>query len=396
LKVDARALIECVCSGKLETPHGALHFPVPQDGSYATNYIPLHPDGLRNQLRIGVLRILGGTPDFSKQPALDWEIKAAATPYDGIQELASQYDVTPLADVTNINVEAVAFNVAVIDASKSSVSGKSATVHVLLAKGLSPELVKLGYRFPGPTPTRASIIGQNMEWTEGDNHQRGIALLPVPDTSLVNCTVTYNEVAQNHWWLGDPARLQNPRRAVHEAFDNKLEVLEGILTKALRRGEDARNLETGVGWLLWMLGFSVAQLGGLPRTQDAADLIATTPSGHFAVIECTTGLLRADNKLNLLYARTQIVRRSLEASGHGHLRVLAIIVTSRSREDIKAEMEQAERLGIHVVTREELVEALTRTLRFPAADELYEQASRAASAAQAKYEAQPALPLKAP
>jgi hypothetical protein len=76
--------------------------------------------------------------------------------------------------------------------------------------------------------------------------------------------------------------------------------------------------------------------------------------------------------------------------------VLAIIVTSRSREDIKAEMEQAERLGIHVVTREELVEALTRTLRFPAADELYEQASRAASAAQAKYEAQPALPLKAP
>ena len=395
-KMDARALIGCLCSGTLETPHGPLRFPVSHEGSYTANYTPLHPDGLRRQARISVLRIVGGTPDFSKQPALDWELKAAAVPYDSLQELAFEYALAPSPDVTIINVEAIAFNVAGIDATKSSVSGVNATVHVLLAKGLSPGLIKLGYRIPGATPVRASITGAKMEWTEEDHHQRGIALFPVPNASVVNCTVSYNEIAQNHWWLGDPTRLQNSRRAVLEAFDNQLEALTDILTKALRRGDDARNLETGVGWLLWMLGFSVAQLGATPRTRDAADLIATTPRGDFAVIECTTGLLREESKLGLLYARTQTVRRALDASGHGHLRVLPVIVTSKSREDVKAEIEQAERVGILVRTREDLEEALNRTLTFPMADELYEQAIQAASSAQAKYEAQPTLPLPAP
>ncbi len=172
---------------------------------------------------------------------------------------------------------------------------------------------------------RESIIGKTMEWTEEDYYQRGIALFSVPNASVLNCAVSYNELAQAHWWLVDPTRLQNSRRMVYEAFDKGLEALKEIVTKALRRGEDARNLEAGVAWLLWLLGVSVAQLGSTPRTQDAADLIATTSRGDFAVIECTTGLLRADSKLPLLYDRTQAVRRALEASGHRHLRVLPVI-----------------------------------------------------------------------
>ena len=54
-----------------------------------------------------------------------------------------------------------------------------------------------------------------------------------------------------------------------------------------------------------MLGFSVVHLRSTTRMQDAADLLATTPSGHIAVIECTTGLLKAEDKLALLMiART--------------------------------------------------------------------------------------------
>jgi hypothetical protein len=37
LKMDARALIECIFSGKLETPHGSLSFPASDDGTYASN-----------------------------------------------------------------------------------------------------------------------------------------------------------------------------------------------------------------------------------------------------------------------------------------------------------------------------------------------------------------------
>ena len=83
---------------------------------------------------------------------------------------------------------------------------------------------------------------------------------------------------------------------------HRLENLRAIIANAQGRGEEARDMESVVAWLLWMLGFSVAHLN-TRRTRDAADLLVTSPAGHFAVVECTTGLLKAENKLSLLHER---------------------------------------------------------------------------------------------
>jgi hypothetical protein len=98
--------------------------------------------------------------------------------------------------------------------------------------------------------------------------------------------------------MSDPDRVQNPRRAVYEAFDPKLENLKNILSNAQGRGEEARDLESAIAWLLWMLGFSVAHLN-TRKMREAPDLIAATPQGHFLIVECTTGLLKAENKLSI-------------------------------------------------------------------------------------------------
>ena len=180
--------------------------------------------------------------------------------------------------------------------------------------------------------------------------------------------------------------MQNPQRSVYEAFDDKLEILKDFLAKSKSRGRDARDLETSVAWLLWMLGFSVAHLGGTKKTQEAPDLIATTPRGNFAVIECTTGLLKAENKLALLVERTEVMRRRLEASGNRHLHILPVIVTSKSQEEIKADLEQAEKFGVFVLTRESLEEALRRTLFFPNAEALFAEAKQSVLMAQEKYQ----------
>jgi hypothetical protein len=141
-----------------------------------------------------------------------------------------------------------------------------------------------------------------------------------------------------------------------------------------------------------MLGFSVAHLA-TPRMRDAADLLVVTPNGHFAVVECTTGLLKAENKLAQLHARAESVRRSLASSNSGHLRVLPVIVTSRPAAEIKADVEAAERLGISIATREVLDEALNRTLIQPNADQIYLEAEQTTAAALAKYQREPVLPL---
>jgi hypothetical protein len=143
-----------------------------------------------------------------------------------------------------------------------------------------------------------------------------------------------------------------------------------------------------------MLGFSVAHLGSTPRTQDAVDLIATTPNGHFAVIECTTGLLKADHKLPRVVERAETIRKRLDETGSRHLRVLAVIVTSKTRAEIAADVEQAERFKVLVITREDLEQYPIRTLAPPNAEQVFERGEQAVQAAAAKYEAQ--LPLPPP
>lgn len=387
LKADAQNVVSQFTDGKLLCPAGELCFP-PADGrSYSAYHLPFHPEGLQNGNRLDVLTLTGARrTEYVRQPQLDWEVKAAATPYDSIAELLLEYRLGALRG-DGANLEVVAFNVAVVDLS-SIVSGTKANPAVLLADGLSPDKVTLGYRVfsQGRVVQRTSIAGAAMLWGQRETLQRGITEIDIPPAAVLHCIATYSGTAQHQAWLSDPATVQNPQRSVYEAFDDKLEVLRDFLAKSQGKGRDARDLEAGVSWLLWMLGFSVAHLGGTDKTQNAPDLIATTPRGNFAVIECTTGLLKAENKMALLVDRTEALKRRLEASGNRHLHVLPVMVTSKAREEVKADLEQAEKLGVVVLTRESLEEALKRTLVLPDADALFAEGEQAVQAAQAKYQ----------
>jgi hypothetical protein len=395
LKLDLRGFIERLLGGELQTPDGVLHFPAAEGGHHAASYVPFHPDGLQTQRRINYLTLMGGQTGPLRQPEIDWEIKAATSPYDGIQELANEFGLGVLTEDT-INVGLIAYNVAAIDTEKSKVDGTNADVHVLLARGLPTDGVVLGYRsyVPGMNPVRSTLSGQAMQWTEETGRQRGRAAIQVVNAAVLNCTVSYAGVAQAHFWLSDPTRVQNARRAVYETFDPKLQNLQAIISGAQSRGQDARNLEAAVAWLSWMLGFGVAHLGAIAKAQDAPDLVIATSAGNFAVVECTTGLLKAENKLALLHSRAAAVRRSLAASSNTVQRVLPVIVTSKTRSEVAADIEAAEKWGIHVITREGLEEVVAlRTMLQPNAEQVYAEAERIVAAALEKHQAQGGLAL---
>src|SRR5262249_30091499 len=161
-------------------------------------------------------------------------------------------------------------------------------------KGLPREHAQLGYRIYAPPaqPVRDVISGDTMQWTDDGERQFGRISLTVPAAAVLNCVATYKGLAQAHYWITDPANSHNPRRAAYEAFEPKLEGPRAAFDNASQRGQDARQLEPAFAMLLWLLGFNVVHLG-LPRVRDAADILATTPAGNFAVVECTTGLLKA-------------------------------------------------------------------------------------------------------
>jgi hypothetical protein len=385
LGLRSRDMVSHLLSGRFPTPHGELVFSPNEAGNYLATYDPLHPEGQSAQARLDILTVQGGRiQSFMSRPLLDWELKASLTPYDNFQELAAEYLLGTVREY--INVEVVASNIALVDG-RSTINGSVATLALRLAPTSSSDAVTLGYRiFSGGRVTgRASVPGSDVRWVKADEYQYGTIEVTVPLAAVLHCIVSYRGVAQHYYWVADPTTVQNARRVVYETADNQLEILNDVLTKSQTRGRDARELEAGVAWLLWMLGFSVAHLGSTPRMQDAIDLIATTPNGNFAVIECTTGLLVADKKLSRLVERTENIRRRLSESGNHHVRVLAAIITSKTRGEVIADIEQAEKLNILVLTREELELSVNRTLVQQNAEQIFEQAEQSVQAAAAKY-----------
>lgn len=381
-----REMVERILSGMLSTPHGELRFPSEQNERYSAIYSPFHHEGLQNGSRLDELMLTGAQRMQSvRHPQYDWEVKAAPTPYDSLGELLLEYHLGAYkGDFANIEV--LAFNVSEIDLS-ARVKGTKAMLGILLADGLTPERCRLGYRIyhQGRVVTRTSVDGAAMFWETRQHFLYGSAEIDVPEGAVLSCTATYDGYAQHQGWISDPSTTQNPYRAVYEAFDSQATILRDFLENSQGKGRDARDLEAGVAWLLWMLGFGVAHLGGTAKTQDAPDLIATTPRGNFAVIECTTGLLKTENKLSRLIERAETLRRRLDASGNRHLHVLPVIITSKDREEVKADLEQAERLGVVVTTKESLLQALNRTLVLPDAEGIYAEGERTAREKQEKY-----------
>src|SRR5262249_44444548 len=104
-------------------------------------------------------------------------------------------------------------------------------------------------------------------------------------------------------------------------------------------------------------------------------------------MECTIGLLKAENKLPLLHARANAVRQRLNDSNNSSLHVLPVIVTSRKRAEV-ADIDAAEKLGVHVMTRESLESSIPMTLILQNADVIYQGAREIVAKALAKHQDQ--------
>ncbi len=367
-------LLEKVCTGPFATPDGEVIFPANEGGAHGINYSPFHAAGLQNQARLDVLQLFGGPiADHIRQPDLDWELRAASPPYDGLSDLIGEFSLPPLNNQATLQV--VASTVALIDKA-SIINENRAKLRLRLAAGLDPSKASVGIRKfqQGRVVERFRLDGVDFAWSRDGLAQLGDIEIEVAPGAVLHCFATYAEVAQHHYWVSDPSTFQNPRRAAFEACDPGLVALGEVFNAAHGRGADARKLEVAVSWLLWMLGFSPAHLGDMPRTQDAADIIVSAPNGNIAVIECTTGVLKAENKLALLHSRAQAVRRKLDQSNLGIIKVLPVIVSSRPMSELEPDLELAQRLGIVVIDREELARIHGRTLVLPSADIYFDEA----------------------
>jgi hypothetical protein len=390
--ISIEGLIRAALSGEIATPAGPLIFEPSNGTTYNAHYQAITPEAAQQQFRLGQLRIAAGNVlQQLRRPELDWELKAHASSYDGLDDLAAQVNAGPLS--TGRDVFEVLATPAVHVLYDWQYAGGAAQVKLVALPGIDTSKITLIFRKFSQRQVRSKgvVSADRISWEEKDGRLDGTVPIAVANDEQLHCTACYSGLAQNFGWVVDMRTLPNPRLTAFSAFDEGLTTLQLILSRTGRSG-NAREFESAVSWLLWMLGFGTAHLGDVEVLQDGPDVIVTSASGYIAVVECTTGLLNAKNKLSLLVSRTETIKRKLQETGMANPRLLPVMFTSKTREDIRAEIGDAAKYGVHVIAKEGINALLIEARAFPNSDDLYQRAEKAAQEAKAEVEAQLSMP----
>lgn len=358
--------------------HGLLALPTSSDrGISVSTPILLHHEGIKKGNRLAILTITGAHAySYLTQPETDWKLKAGTVPYDSLEELKSEYGLAGNPNTDYATLEVLALTAVEVLAA-SAITGSTAKLGIWAAKGLDKAKIQLGYRIfeKDRVVLRGAIKGDQLDWQPVEEDLGGTIELNVTPGSFIQCIASFNGLAHDVQWRADPDFLPNSRAAVLSIIDPSKTLIQSFLfpEKPYNKGKPQDDFEMAVSWLFWGLGFASLNFGTNPKTKDAFDTVLATPKGDFAVIECTLELLRTDSKLSKLAARAAKLREVLDASHQKHIRLLPIIISSMTKEQVKGDIDQAKKLGILVVTREDLEWALTEVMRFPNADKLYEE-----------------------
>lgn len=332
-----------------------------------------------NQPRQATLKILAVglnalLQDSSRIEELNCELRAHSIPFDGIGDLLTSVYLDPNERRQNSDFSIVATNLVAVDRVTSVISQGVAHIHCLATPKLNAEEIRIGViPFIRQFSERKSVSGTNLSWeVRDDGIAHGSIDMDIGNSQAVQVFLSKNDMLYDRYWIFDPEKHINPSYAVHQTIDNEMTTLRSFLSgQSKNPGED---LERGAALLLSLFRFSVAHYGLIPTLRDGPDLLAFTQANELLVVDCTTGLPNESNKVSKLISRTERIRASLQSSGHSHIDVLPVIVTTAPRATIQRDITDAASHGVAVVARENIDNLLQRVRIPPSPSQLFAEA----------------------
>jgi hypothetical protein len=292
---------------------------------------------------------------------LEWEVKVADMPFDTLDELLSHCGL-PAWNTTmgqgETTLELVAKAPGQIDKYSVIREGKG-IIECRAAKALDTRKLKIGFRIfeKNHEIKRGNVIGSSLAWRVENDLKLGKCEVDTGDAPILEAYLSYDGIPLDQSSISDPKKHLNPRYAIHQLIDPEIEYLSKLLFEP-KGSQRADNFEGAVSTLLALLGFSTSSYGVLPMLKDGFDIVAITPSGHIAIVECTVDILDRNDKIAKLVHRTQAAKEKLTSAGYSGLEIQPVIVTALSREKVAASLSDAGAHGIAVFCKENLEEAV--------------------------------------
>ena len=359
-----------------------------EEATYSYWFFPFYHPALQYGVRLPTVYVRGMQTSqifssFEGGASLDWEVRSADTPYNDVNELLVNLGLPSLFQVGDSTmIELIGRSPAMIsDASK--IENGTAFVELRAATNIAIEKVKLGYRILHKDRTvRSFLLGNAIAWSSSGEVHLGKAGIKVDEAPLLQAFLSYDNISLHQWWISDPTKHLNPRLAIHETVDNKLELITDLLLNPKKDSSGSRNFESAISVLLSLLGFAVTHYGEIKPMQEGPDIIAITPQGNVGIVECTIGLLDEKDKLAKLVRRTKLIKENLASAGHGYIVIQPAIVSALPREQVTANLEEARKHRIAVVCRED-IERLLNQVNLPASpDRFFDEAVQSVSGAE--------------
>ncbi len=372
--------------GRIDTDKGPISLVTESEGAISAHFAPIYHPLISDGPRLASLIVQGPAKQnllvtVGDNRQLDWEMKAAEVPFDSLNELLGHCGLPTMMQMgESTTLEIVARTPAVVGLN-SVINGTEAVIECRVAKALDAGKLRLGYRMfqKDQQIVRDSVTGDSFEWRDDKDLKVAFHRIAIGEASVLQAFLSYDRVALHQWWVTDPKTHLNPWHAIHQIFDQDLELLKKMLLKP--ETDKPYAFEGAVSTLLTLLGFSVANYGRIPKLQRGPDIIAVTPSGHVAIIECTIGLINENDKLAKLVQRATLIKEKLIEARYGHLQLQAAIVTPLSRDEVAADLPTAGDHGIAVICKLEIENALNQIGLPPNADRMFQDAKKLVPAA---------------
>lgn len=289
--------------------------------------------------------------DFS---CIDRLLRIADTPFDGVSDLATWLDLPnpstqEFAPSVDLRVRPP------IDCFVQDTFLRNDCLSITV--GRHPTLDISGIRVavrsvPGRRLSSRLQIANSLQWGSSSAAiDIGKAVVKLEDAEAALVILSFAGKTIRRQWFSDPVRARNSRTFASRHFDCELRQVR----RALLEGTDSAKFELAVSSLLFMLGFAPA----LQLETDAPDIIATTPGGQMILIECTLRTADFAMKVGKLVDRRNGLQGQFDSEKH-FARIHAVLVCRVRREQLVYDANNFNKLGIRLVTLNELETALER------------------------------------
>jgi hypothetical protein len=266
--------------------------------------------------------------------------------------------------------------------STSFLKGGDLSLDISRSGALDLDQISIGYVVykQDDSVERGRISGMDLSWEGGDEkflkyeiaHWQKI----VDGAKSAKIFLSYNDIIYDELLIENQEVQINTLAAVYRGYDPSNTLLAQHLAG---KGKDpGRDFEAAVYQLFALCGFSSLHLGSIPgvRDRDSVDVIASTKSGKLLVIECTLKDLNNESKLSKLDGRYKHIASILETAKIPSAHVRPVIVTAYTHAQVEADLEQAGRLGISVVSKDDIDKILKTLEREISAEKLFDAVAR--------------------